>query len=78
MLKEFIDLKVRPIGRKVQGGLPQNIMINYNQRDKSIMADLKNVTLEELMCWNVLIKVPEYKADTQSQGGAKDQEGVDM
>jgi len=67
---------VRPIGRgKKQAGQQQNIVISYNKRGKSASSDLKKVPLQDLLCWNILIKVPHYRAaDMHLLDGVKGKE----
>lgn len=68
---------MRPIGRTKQtqaAGANQqaSVVINYDKRDKgesmaANVSDVKMVSLQDLMTWNVMIKVPTYQPHNKQQ-----------
>lgn len=67
LLQEFVDLQVWPIGRNKQQPTNQqqaSVIINYdnstNDKSNGQLTDVKYVSLEDLMTWDILIKVPYY------------------
>lgn len=54
--------------KQTGGPSTRHVVINYEKNDKSVQSDVKFVSLQEIMTWNVAIKVPIYKPDKPKYG----------